>query len=160
MGVGFGATLVGVAEGVGSVIFSHVMPEDLLKFGMFPEFIGRLPVLTSVESLDRESLISILKEPKNALVRQYARLFELDNVELEFNQDALEEIADQAIKRGTGARGLRAIMEEILLTVMFEIPSRTDVAKVIVTRECVQDRVAPLTVLREGAKRDRREKSA
>jgi ATP-dependent Clp protease ATP-binding subunit ClpX len=102
----------------------------------------------------------ILNEPKNALVRQYSRLFDLDNVELEFNQDALEEIADQAIKRGTGARGLRAILEEILLSVMFEIPSRTDVAKVIVTRESVRDRVAPLTVLRDAPKRDRREKSA
>ncbi|MSZ87605.1 MAG: ATP-dependent Clp protease ATP-binding subunit ClpX, partial [Actinobacteria bacterium] len=159
-GVGFGATLVGVAEREATDIFSQVMPEDLLKFGMIPEFIGRLPVLTSVESLDREALMRILNEPKNALVRQYSRLFDLDNVELEFNQDALEEIADQAIKRGTGARGLRAILEEILLSVMFEIPSRTDVAKVIVTHECVRDRVAPLTVLRDGPKRDRREKSA
>ena len=99
------------------------MPEDLLKFGMIPEFIGRLPVITSVHNLDREALIRILTEPKNALVRQYQRLFELDGVELEFTDDALEAIADQAILRGTGARGLRAIMEEVLLSVMYDVPS-------------------------------------
>ena len=98
------------------------MPEDLLKFGMIPEFIGRLPVITSVANLDRDALIHILTEPKNALVRQYQRLFELDGVELEFTDDALEAIADQAILRGTGARGLRAIMEEVLLSVMYEVP--------------------------------------
>ena len=111
------------------------MPEDLLKFGMIPEFIGRLPVITSVNSLDRDALIQILTEPKNALVRQYRRLFELDGVDLDFSDDALEAIADQAILRGTGARGLRAIMEEVLLSVMYDIPSRKDVAKVVVTRE-------------------------
>ena len=99
------------------------MPEDLLKFGMIPEFIGRLPVITSVHNLDREALIQILTEPRNALVKQYQRLFELDGVELEFTDDALEAIADQAILRGTGARGLRAIMEEVLLSVMYEVPS-------------------------------------
>ncbi len=110
------------------------MPEDLLKYGMIPEFIGRLPVITSVHNLDREALIRILTEPKNALVRQYKRLFELDGVELEFSDDALEAIADQAILRGTGARGLRAIMEEVLLSVMYDVPSsRKDVAKVVIT---------------------------
>ena len=103
--------------------FAEVMPEDLLKFGMIPEFIGRLPVITSVRNLDRDALVRILTEPKNALVRQYQRLFELDGVELEFTDDALEAIADQAILRGTGARGLRAIMEEVLLSVMYEVPS-------------------------------------
>ena len=99
------------------------MPEDLLKYGMIPEFIGRLPVITSVHNLDREALIRILTEPKNALVRQYKRLFELDGVELEFSDDALDAIADQAILRGTGARGLRAILEEVLLSVMYDVPS-------------------------------------
>ena len=98
------------------------MPEDLLKFGMIPEFIGRLPVITSVRNLDQDALVRILTEPRNALVKQYQRLFELDGVELEFTDDALEAIADQAILRGTGARGLRAIMEEVLLSVMYEVP--------------------------------------
>ena len=110
------------------------MPEDLLKFGMIPEFIGRLPVITSVHNLDREALVHILTEPSNALVRQYQRLFELDGVELEFTDDALEAIADQAILRGTGARGLRAIMEEVLLSVMYDVPTRKDVAQVVITR--------------------------
>ena len=98
------------------------MPEDLVKFGMIPEFIGRLPVITSVHNLDREALLQILVEPRNALVKQYQRLFELDGVELEFDRPALEAIADQAILRGTGARGLRAIMEEVLMSVMYEVP--------------------------------------
>jgi ATP-dependent Clp protease ATP-binding subunit ClpX len=137
------------------------MPEDLLKFGMIPEFIGRLPVITSVNSLDRDALIQILTEPKNALVRQYHRLFELDGVDLDFSDDAMEAIADQAILRGTGARGLRAIMEEVLLSVMYDIPSRKDVAKVVVTRETVLEHVNPTIVPREvAAKRERREKSA
>ena len=144
-----------------SDVFSDVMPEDLLKFGMIPEFIGRLPVITSVNSLDRDALIQILTEPKNALVRQYRRLFELDGVDLDFSDDAMEAIADQAILRGTGARGLRAIMEEVLLSVMYDIPSRKDVAKVVVTRETVLEHVNPTIVPREvAAKRERREKSA
>ena len=122
-------------------IFAEVMPEDLIKFGLIPEFIGRLPVVASVTNLDKESLVQILSEPQNALVKQYTRLFEMDGVELEFTEDALEAIADQAIQRGTGARGLRAIMEEVLLPVMYEIPSRDDVAKVVVTTETVQDNV-------------------
>ena len=113
--------------------FADVMPEDLLKFGMIPEFVGRLPVITSVHNLDREALIRILTEPRNALVRQYRRLFELDGVDLEFTDDALEAVADQAILRGTGARGLRAILEEVLLSVMYEVPSRKDVERVVIT---------------------------
>ena len=137
------------------------MPEDLLKFGMIPEFIGRLPVITSVNSLDKEALIQILTEPKNALVRQYRRLFELDGVDLDFSDDAMEAIAEQAILRGTGARGLRAIMEEVLLSVMYDIPSRKDVAKVVVTRETVLEHVNPTIVPRDVTpKRERREKSA
>ena len=136
------------------------MPEDLLKFGMIPEFIGRLPVITSVRNLDRDALMRILTEPRNALVKQYQRLFELDGVELEFTDDALEAIADQAILRGTGARGLRAIMEEVLLSVMYEVPSRKDVARVVITREVVLEHVNPTLVPRETPKRERREKSA
>ncbi|MGB4325539.1 MAG: ATP-dependent Clp protease ATP-binding subunit ClpX, partial [Candidatus Nanopelagicales bacterium] len=115
--------------------FSHVMPEDLLKFGMIPEFIGRLPVFTSVNKLDREALVAVLREPKNALIKQYQKLFELDNVELEFSDAALDEIADLALLRGTGARGLRAILEEVLLNVMYDVPSRDDVAKVVISEE-------------------------
>ena len=144
-------------------VFADAMPEDLLKYGMIPEFIGRLPILTSVHNLDKEALIAILTEPKNALVRQYRRLFELDQVELEFTEDALESIAEQAIKRGTGARGLRAIMEEVLLSVMYDLPSRTDVSKCVITREVVLEHVNPTLVPRDAAappRRERREKSA
>ncbi len=143
-------------------VFGDVMPEDLLKYGMIPEFIGRLPVITSVHNLDHIALIRILTEPKNALVRQYRRLFELDGVELEFSEDALEAIAAQAILRGTGARGLRAIMEEVLLSVMYDLPSRKDVARCVVTRQVVLDHVNPTLVPRDAqpAKRERREKSA
>ncbi|MFM1917799.1 MAG: ATP-dependent Clp protease ATP-binding subunit ClpX [Actinomycetota bacterium] len=141
-------------------IFSHVRPEDLLKFGMIPEFIGRLPVFTSVAKLDREALVAVLSEPKNALVKQYQRLFELDGVELEFEEDALAEIADQALARGTGARGLRAILEEVLLHVMYDIPGRDDVAKVVITAEVVRDQVNPTIVPKGSIRRERREKSA
>jgi len=143
------------------------MPEDMLKFGLIPEFIGRLPVITSVKSLDRDALVKILTEPRNALVRQYQRLFELDGVELEFAPEALESIADQAILRGTGARGLRAIMEEVLLSVMYEVPSNPNIARVLITREVVLEKVIPTIVPRDlaahraGRRRaDREEKSA
>jgi ATP-dependent Clp protease ATP-binding subunit ClpX len=159
-GLGFGAELHTKFERDQSDVFADVMPEDLMKFGLIPEFIGRLPVITSVRPLDRDALVQILTEPKNALVRQYAKLFELDNVELEFSDDALEAIADQAVLRGTGARGLRAILEEVLLSVMYEVPSREDVARVVITRETVLDHVYPTLVPREPPKRERREKSA
>ena len=136
-GLGFGAEVRSKAEIDTQDHFTEVMPEDLIKFGLIPEFIGRLPVVASVTNLDKESLVKILSEPKNALVKQYTRLFEMDGVELEFTEEALEAIADQAIHRGTGARGLRAIMEEVLLPVMYDIPSRDDVAKVVVTKETV-----------------------
>jgi ATP-dependent Clp protease ATP-binding subunit ClpX len=161
-GIGFAATLHTKRDAEKADAFVEVMPEDLLKFGMIPEFIGRLPVITTVANLDREALIRILTEPKNALVRQYRRLFDLDSVELEFSEDALDAIADQAILRGTGARGLRAIMEEVLLSVMYDIPSRQDVARVVINREVVLDNVNPTLVPREAAapKRERREKTA
>jgi ATP-dependent Clp protease ATP-binding subunit ClpX len=160
-GIGFGAELRSKYDLDSAGVFGDVMPEDLLKYGMIPEFIGRLPVITHVRNLDRDALIRILTEPRNALVKQYRRLFELDGVELEFDEEALEAIADQAILRGTGARGLRAIMEEVLLSVMYDVPSRSDVARVVITREAVLENVNPTIVPREVAKpRERREKSA
>ncbi len=164
-GIGFNATLHSKHDLDAADSFSEVMPEDLLKFGMIPEFVGRVPVITNVRALDRDALIRILTEPRNALVKQYRRLFELDNVELEFTDDALEAVADQAILRQTGARGLRAIMEEVLLSVMYEVPSRKDVARVVINREVVLENVNPTLVPRDIAaererKRERREKSA
>ena len=159
-GLGFGAEVKTKAELETQDHFSEVMPEDLIKFGLIPEFIGRLPVVASVTNLDKESLVKILSEPKNALVKQYTRLFEMDGVELEFDEDALDAIADQAIHRGTGARGLRAIMEEVLLPVMYDIPSRDDVAKVVVTKETVQDNVLPTIVPRKPSRTERRDKTA
>ncbi|CAM5350363.1 ATP-dependent Clp protease ATP-binding subunit ClpX [Streptomyces] [Streptomyces hirsutus] len=125
------------------------MPEDLVKFGMIPEFIGRLPVITSVHNLDREALLQILVEPRNALVKQYQRLFELDGVELDFEREALEAIADQAILRQTGARGLRAIMEEVLQGVMYEVPSRLP-ARVVITADVVLSNVNPTLIPRDA----------
>ena len=163
-GVGFNAPLRTQADREAADVFADVMPEDLLKFGLIPEFIGRLPVITSVSSLDKSALIQILTEPKNALVRQYQRLFELDGVQLEFELEALDAIAELALKRGTGARGLRAIMEHVLLTVMYDIPGRDDVEKVVVTSDCIENDAQPKIVLRSGdsAKRSKRseEKSA
>ncbi len=163
--VGFGAVLHSKHEVDGNDVFGEVMPEDLLKYGMIPEFIGRLPVITSVHNLDHDALIRILTEPKNALFRQYARLFELDGVDLEFTDDALTAIAEQAIKRGTGARGLRAIMEEVLLSVMYDIPSRGDVAKCVINREVVLEHALPALVPRDASTparppRERRDKTA
>jgi ATP-dependent Clp protease ATP-binding subunit ClpX len=161
-GLGFGAQLHSAKEA--SESYGDVMPEDLLKFGLIPEFIGRLPVITTVTNLDQAALIQILTEPRNALSKQYQRMFEIDGVELEFTEDALEAVADQAILRGTGARGLRAIMEEVLLPVMFDVPSDDGIARVVVTREVVLDNVLPTIVRREDApatrKRPPREKSA
>jgi ATP-dependent Clp protease ATP-binding subunit ClpX len=158
--VGFGAELRSKSQIDTTDHFSDVMPEDLIKFGLIPEFIGRLPTVASVTNLDKPSLVRILTEPRNALVKQYKRLFEMDNVELEFTKTALEAIADQAILRGTGARGLRAILEEVLLPVMYDIPSRSDVAKVVITEQTVRENVNPTIVARQATRRERREKSA
>ncbi len=160
-GLGFGGELRTKSMRESEDVFGKVMPEDLMKFGLIPEFIGRLPIITSVRPLDRDALIQILTEPRNALVKQYAKMFELDNVELEFETEALEAIAEQAVSRGTGARGLRAIMEEVLLSVMYEVPSREDVARVVITKQTVQNHAEPTLVPREAPpKRERREKSA
>ncbi len=160
-GVGFTADIRSLSERTADDIFVDVMPEDLLKFGLIPEFVGRVPVITNVRSLDRHALVKILTEPRNALVRQYRRLFDLDGVELEFSEDAIEAIADQAILRGTGARGLRAIMEEVLLSVMYEVPSRSDVARVVINGDAVLKHVNPTIVPREKLARiEPEEKSA
>ncbi|MCI4657439.1 ATP-dependent Clp protease ATP-binding subunit ClpX [Cryobacterium algoricola] len=150
-GIGFGAPLHSKGDDVN--LFSEVLPEDLHKFGLIPEFIGRLPVVTTVTQLDQVALMQILTVPKNALVRQYQRMFELDGVELDFEQPALEAIADLAVLRKTGARGLRAIMEEVLGPIMFEVPSSSEVARVIVTRAAVLDNAAPTIVLHKAARR-------
>jgi ATP-dependent Clp protease ATP-binding subunit ClpX len=155
-GIGFGAPLHSKGDDIN--LFSEVLPEDLHKFGLIPEFIGRLPVVSTVTQLDREALIQILTVPKNALVRQYQRMFELDGVELDFEQAALDAIADLAVLRQTGARGLRAIMEEVLGPIMFEVPSSDEVARVVVTREAVLDNAAPTIVPHRRTRRE--EKSA
>jgi len=148
--LGFTAEMRSSNETEADEMFAQVRPEDLVKFGLIPEFIGRLPLIASVNKLDQAALVQILTEPRNALIKQYQKLFELDGVELEFTDDAIAAIADKAMERGTGARGLRAIIEEVLLYVMYDVPSRTDVAKVIVTREVVMDDVAPTLVPRES----------
>ena len=147
-GVGFGADIRGIDEKDLGSIYGDVLPEDFLKFGLIPEFVGRLPVVGAVSNLDAEALIEILVEPKNALTRQYSRLFEFEDVELEFKDDALEAIAELALLRGTGARGLRAILEEVLNEVMFELPSRGDVSKCVIDRQVVQDSAVPTLVPR------------
>ncbi|NYD65845.1 ATP-dependent Clp protease ATP-binding subunit ClpX [Agromyces atrinae] len=154
-GIGFGAPLHNKEDE--ATIFSEVLPEDLHKFGLIPEFIGRLPVVTTVTPLDQEALMEILTEPKNALIKQYQRMFEIDGVELEFDREAIEAIADLAVLRQTGARGLRAIMEEVLGPIMFEVPSSDDVARVVVTRASVLDNAAPTIV---PIQQRREEKSA
>jgi ATP-dependent Clp protease ATP-binding subunit ClpX len=157
-GIGFGAPLASKDET--RDLFAEVLPEDLHKFGLIPEFIGRLPVVTSVSPLDKSALIDILVGPKNALIKQYQRMFELDGVRLEFEQDALESIAELAVLRQTGARGLRAIMEEVLGPIMFEVPSTDHIETVIVTRDAVVANAAPTIVTRPSAAPDLREKSA
>jgi ATP-dependent Clp protease ATP-binding subunit ClpX len=136
-------------EGKIPTLYAQVRPEDLLKFGLIPEFVGRLPVIATVDQLDEDDLKRILEEPRNALTKQYQKLFELDGVDLEFTDGAIEAIAAQAMIRGTGARGLRAILEEVLLNVMYDVPSRQDVGRVVVTGEVVSDNVNPTLVPRE-----------
>ena len=150
-GIGFGAPLNEVKNSTDS--YGEVMPEDLLKFGLIPEFIGRLPVITTVSNLDRSALIQILSTPKNALVKQYQKMFQLDGVELVFDEEALNTIADQALERGTGARGLRAIMEEVLLPVMFDLPSRDDIATVVITEDVVSRKAAPTLIAHDVKRR-------
>lgn len=147
-GVGFHAQVKSKSEKDVGDLFAQVLPEDLLKFGMIPEFVGRLPMIAAVHSLDRAALIKILTEPKNALLKQYQKFFEFEDVELEFSSEALEAVADQALKRGTGARGLRAILEEVLLETMYDLPGRTDVAKVVIDLGAAKRLSAPTLVTR------------
>ena len=147
-GVGFHAQVKSKSEKDPGELFAQVLPEDLLKFGMIPEFVGRLPMIGAVHSLDRPALIKILTEPKNALLKQYQKFFEFEDVELEFSADALEAVADQALTRGTGARGLRSILEEVLLETMYDLPGRTDVAKVVIDLNAVKKISAPTLVKR------------
>jgi len=156
-GVGFHANVLSKHEKDPGELFAQVLPEDLLKFGMIPEFVGRLPMIGAVHSLDRAALIKILTEPKNALLKQYQKFFEFEDIELEVTQAAMDAIADQALVRATGARGLRAILEEVLLNVMYEMPGRTDVAKVVVDVDAVTGAGAPTVVPRSArATRQRR----
>ncbi|HSH23594.1 MAG TPA: ATP-dependent Clp protease ATP-binding subunit ClpX [Acidimicrobiales bacterium] len=159
-GVGFGADIRRSEDKDLGQILARVLPEDLLRFGLIPEFIGRLPVIGAVSSLDAEALVSILVEPKNALVKQYKRMFEFEDVELEFAGDALEAVAEQALLRGTGARGLRAILEEVLLHVMYDLPSATDVGRCLIDRNVVQEKVNPTLVPRSDAPRAQRPRRA
>ena len=146
--VGFGADVKSVNERANLDLLAEVLPEDLQKYGLIPEFIGRLPVVGVVDQLDHSALTRILTEPRNALVKQYQRMFELDGVELEFTDDSISAVVDQALLRNTGARGLRAILEEVLLGVMYEMPSREDIARCIIDRDVVLDKVNPTLVPR------------
>ncbi|GII52173.1 ATP-dependent Clp protease ATP-binding subunit ClpX [Planotetraspora thailandica] len=159
---GFGGTIGDLDADRQQDVLSRVMPEDLLKFGLIPELVGRLPVLSTFRQLDKEALTRIITEPRNALIKQYQRLFELDGVELEFTDGAVEAIAEQALLRRTGARATRAILEEVLLNVMYEVPSREDVERVVVDRDTVLENVNPTLVPRDqnGRGHKRREKSA
>ena len=144
--VGFGGEIRSKRSDESAEMLTKVMPEDLLNFGLIPEFIGRLPVISAVHQLRREDLVQILIEPKNALTRQYQRFFGYDSIELEFRDDALWEIADKALARETGARGLRSIIENALLDVMFELPSRKDVSKCVITKETISKGLKPTLV--------------
>ncbi len=159
-GIGFGAEIRSVRERSESDLFSKVLPEDLLKFGLIPEFVGRLPVIGVVDSLDRDALIRIPIEPKNALVKQYQKFFELEDAELEFTEEALVAVAELALERGTGARGLRSILEEVLLGVMYELPSRTDVHRVIIDADVVARKSEPQLIARSAKTRAARPKRA
>jgi ATP-dependent Clp protease ATP-binding subunit ClpX len=159
-GVGFHGTVKSKSQRDPGELFAQVLPEDLVKYGMIPEFIGRLPTTGAVRSLDGEALVKILTEPKNALVRQYQKVFEFEDVELEFTGDGLQAIADLALLRGTGARGLRAILEEVLLNTMYDLPGRTDVGKVVIDEPTVREKVNPTLVPRESGRNSRPRRAA
>ncbi len=144
--MGFGADIQKKEEKKIGEILDMILPQDLLRYGLIPEFVGRVPIIVTLEALDNEALRQILTEPKNALVKQYKKLFELDSVDLEFMEDAIHAIAEEALRRNTGARGLRAIIEDIMLDVMYEVPSRVDITKVVVTKEVIEKKEKPLTV--------------
>lgn len=150
--IGFGTKIQSEKEVNKYEIFQEMLPQDLLKYGLIPEFIGRLPIIATLKDLDKEALIKIATEPKNALVKQYQKLLEMDDVELQFNKEALEAIVDKAIERKTGARGLRSIIEEIMRDIMFEIPSTPNISKCIINKETVLNKAEPKVEIRENQK--------
>ena len=152
--IGFGAEIESKKDINKTEIFKQILPQDLLKFGLIPEFVGRLPIVATLEGLTKEALIDIVTKPKNALVKQYKKLVELDGVELEFNNDALEAIVDKALERNTGARGLRSIIEEIMRDVMYDIPSNEKISKCIITKETVLNKKNPELIIDENKKRE------
>ncbi|CCZ17549.1 MAG: ATP-dependent protease ATP-binding subunit ClpX [Clostridium sp.] len=158
--IGFGATITTQKEQDKYAIFDQLLPQDLLKFGLIPEFVGRLPIVTTLRELDRESLIKIITEPKNSLVKQYKKLFKYDNVELDFEKEALESIVDKAIERKTGARGLRAIIEDIMRDIMYEIPSNPKIEKCIITKETVENGEAPKIIINNNREIPKKIKTA
>ena len=158
--IGFGAHVADPDERRTGEILKQIEPEDLLKFGLIPEFVGRLPVTATLEDLDISALVKILSEPKNALVKQYAKLFEFDDIELDIAPEALEAIAELAMTRGTGARGLRSILEETLLDAMYELPGRTDIARVVVNADCVKNKAMPELVSKTAARAPRQRRAA
>lgn len=158
--MGFGAEITSEKEAKLGELLKSLQPEDLLRFGLIPEFVGRLPVMVTLEELDEESLVKILTEPKNALVKQYKELLAMDGVDLEFEEEALHLIAKKAIERKTGARGLRSIIEETMLDIMYDIPSRDDIEKCIITKETVENKVEPTLVLSDMKKQSRSKKAA
>jgi len=158
--MGFGAEIQKKNEMKIGELLAKIQPVDLLKFGLIPEFVGRLPVIVTLDALDEDALVRILTEPKNALIKQYQKLLELDGIALEFKEDALAAISQEAIRRNTGARGLRAIVEELMLNVMYELPSRTDVTKCLVTKDVVLKKEEPLLVTTDKAKKGKKEESA
>lgn len=150
--IGFGAKVESQKEKDVGEVLTHILPQDLLKFGMIPEFVGRLPVMVTLHQLDKDALIQILTEPKNALIKQYQKLFEMDDVLLEFNEEAIGLIANKALERSTGARGLRAIIEEIILDVMYDIPSLINIEKCVITKETVESKAPPELIINENKK--------
>ena len=158
-GIGFGAQIESKKDVNKSEIFKELLPQDLLKFGLIPEFVGRLPIIATLEGLTREALIEIVTKPKNALVKQYKKLVELDDVELEFEQEALELIVDKAIERNTGARGLRSIIEDIMRDIMYDIPSNPQIIKCIITKETVEKKEPPKLIIDESRKKVQKNKS-
>ncbi|HLR35028.1 MAG TPA: ATP-dependent Clp protease ATP-binding subunit ClpX [Tissierellales bacterium] len=158
--MGFGADIQSKEDIEIGELLKQIQPEDLLRYGLIPEFVGRLPVMVTLEELDNEALVSILTEPKNALVKQYKELFAMDGVELEFEKTALEEIGKKAIERKTGARGLRGIIEEAMLDIMYEIPSREDIKKCVINKDTILKKKEPTLVLTDGKKKDKTKKSS
>ena len=152
--IGFGATVKSKDEKKIGELLSDIEPEDLLKFGLIPEFVGRLPIISTLEDLDEVSLIKILEEPKNSLVKQYSKLFEIEGAKLTFSKDSLKAIAEKAIKRKTGARGLRSVIEEALLQTMFDLPSMENVEEVVVNKEVIRGTSAPLIIFSKNTSKE------